>query len=145
MTTKQNKLSYMEVRAKGQNPFNNFEGLFFAFSNEQLAKGMKKLGLTMNDTDKIVSIGHGGFLLKSRREAFKEMMDNGDKIMDEWLKDDDNLLQAFVYELDNHEYCYTYDLEPAVEALGFTMEEVYADKRMAEILLKASEICKIKS
>ena len=133
------------MREIAQNPFDNFEGLFFAFSNEQLAKGMSKFGLTIKDTDKIVSIGHGGFLLKSRREAFREMMNNSDKIMEDWLKDDDNLLEAFIYELDNHEYSITWDLEPAVEALGFTMDEVYADKRMAEILLKASEICKIKS
>ena len=57
-----------------KNPFDNFEGLFFAFNNDQFKDGMEKVGLTIDDVNKILSIGHGGYILKSRREAFKAVM-----------------------------------------------------------------------
>jgi hypothetical protein len=56
------------------NPLDNFDGLFFAFNTEQFKEGMEKVGLTENDTGKILSIGHGGYLLKTRKEAFKIAM-----------------------------------------------------------------------
>ncbi|WJV31818.1 hypothetical protein QTG56_24610 (plasmid) [Rossellomorea sp. AcN35-11] len=45
----------------------------FAFSDQQFAEGMKKLGLGVGDEDKVVSIGAGGFILKSDVKAYKEM------------------------------------------------------------------------
>jgi len=56
------------------NPLDNFEGLFFAFNTEQFKEGMHGVGLTAEETDKILSIGHGGYLLKTRKEAFKIAM-----------------------------------------------------------------------
>lgn len=57
-----------------KNPFDDFDGLFFAFNNQQFAKGMRKIGLSETETDKIVSIGAGGYLLKERIPAFKATM-----------------------------------------------------------------------
>ena len=63
----------LTLQDKHQNEVNSFEGLFFAFSNEQLKEGLKKVGLEDNETNKIVSIGAGGYLRKDRREDFKNM------------------------------------------------------------------------
>ena len=30
----------------------------------------------------------------------------------------------FSYELANHEYCITYDIEPTLDALGLTLDEI---------------------
>lgn len=57
-----------------QELINNFEGLFWAFNNDQFKKGMEKIGLNEKDTDKILSIGMGGYIRKDRREAFGELM-----------------------------------------------------------------------
>ena len=43
----------------------------------------------------------------------------------------------FLYELGNHEYCITYDLEDTLDAVGLTVDEINADKRLLCGLKKA--------
>ncbi len=40
------------------------------------------------------------------------------------------IYDMFLYELANHEYCITYDLEETLDALDLTMEQIEADKRL---------------
>lgn len=44
----------------------------------------------------------------------------------------------FLYELDNHEYGYTGDLEDTLDCLGLTWEELKASPAMLKALDKAS-------
>lgn len=64
-----------ELKRRHQDEVNNFEGLFFAFSDKQLREGLVRVGLETTDTGKIVSIGAGGFLRKDVRDAFFDMFD----------------------------------------------------------------------
>lgn len=57
-----------ELKKRHQDEVNNFKGLFFAFSDKQLREGLVRVGLNETDTDKIVSIGAGGFVRKDRGE-----------------------------------------------------------------------------
>lgn len=57
-----------------KNRFDDFDGLFFAFNNSQFSEGMKKIGLNPDDTDKILSIGAGGYIAKNRKEEFHQIM-----------------------------------------------------------------------
>ena len=43
----------------------------------------------------------------------------------------------FLYELANHEYCITYDLEDTLDALCLTVDEINSDKRLLRGLEKA--------
>ena len=63
---------YEEQRFRHQNEFNAFP-IMYAFSNEQFDKGMIKLGLNPDDTDKIYSIGEGGYIRKSDHKAFIDL------------------------------------------------------------------------
>ena len=47
------------------------------------------------------------------------------------------LLEMFRYELANHEYGYTRDPEPALDALGLTEQEIAGDKRLCAAYLTA--------
>lgn len=109
--------TYRELKARQQKEFNNFEGMFFAFSNERLYEGMKAQGLDPKDTDKIVSIGAGGFLLKSRREDFRAMNKRFEKEKRERSKEEKYLVEAIAYELANHEFAVTGDATDALEEL----------------------------
>lgn len=60
-----------EMKKRHQEEVNNFEGLFFAFSNKQLEEGMQKIGA--NSISEICSLGAGGYLLKSRVKDFSDM------------------------------------------------------------------------
>lgn len=64
-----------EIQARHQKEVNKFEGMFFAFSNNQLAEGLEKVGLAKDAYSEIVSLGAGGYLRKDRKQAFHEMFE----------------------------------------------------------------------
>jgi hypothetical protein len=130
---------YQDMKKRHQDQLSNFEGMFFAFSNKQFKEGMERIGLTEDDTDKICSIGAGGYLLKSQKQAFRDMFENRNKEMTEALKTKDFLLEALRYELCNHEYCITYSYEQTFEALDLSMEKLEALPFGIEVLKKARE------
>lgn len=121
------KNAYEDLRNRQEKEFNDFP-LMFAFSDKQFKEGMEAWGLKETDTDKILSIGAGGFVRKSDGEAMHEMTARHSAQMKEAIESDttgeDFIKQMFLYELANHEFSYTGDLEPAFTALGLTAEEV---------------------
>lgn len=62
-----------QIQNRHRDEVNNFEGMFFAFNNDQLSEGMKKVGLATDDFKSIVSIGSGGYLRKDRVKDFTDM------------------------------------------------------------------------
>lgn len=131
-------MNYSELRQKQEERMNNFSGLFFAFSNEQLEKGLSEHGLTMakEDLKKVVHLGCGTFLLRDRREAFDSMLASNKAELEELKADKRRLIDALIYELNNHEYCYTSDPTDALEALGLTEDTV-----PSEVLRQATQQC----
>ena len=123
---------YQELKNRHGEEIGGFEGLFFAFDNKQFEEGMEKVGLKVNQTGDIFSIGAGGYILKSRSQAFHDMLSRHAAELKTLLQEEKALLTALVYELQNHEYCITYDITEALESLG--LEEGDIDK---EILKKA--------
>ena len=95
---------------------NKFEGMFFAFNDEQFSEGMKKVGATSKK--EIFSIGYGGFILKTQNKAFSEMLNKHDEEMKTLQADEKELIDAIAYELSNHEYCITGNPQDALDALG---------------------------
>ena len=132
--------SYQQLREKQQAEVNAFP-IGAAFSNQQFAEMMQKWDLTVDDTDKICSLGAGCFIRKSDKAAFLEMAERHHKEMQDAIAADETgdgfIYDMFLYELANHEYCITYDLEETLDALGLTIEQVNADKRLSHGLAKA--------
>lgn len=123
-----NKINqYLELKEKHQQEFNKFP-MGFAFSYEQFKEGMEKLGLTMNDTDKVFGIFGGGFVRKSDEKAFNEMNKRHRQEEKEAIKNDltgeGYIKDMFEYELSNHEYGYTFDIEETLNAVGITIDEI---------------------
>ena len=76
-------------------------GLFWAFSNEQFKEGAKSSPL--DEGDKYVSIGAGGYLPKSKVDAWI----NGMKEIEAWKKSEvkkNKAEEAILYELSNYEF-----------------------------------------
>jgi hypothetical protein len=117
--------TYNQIKADHQKEMSLFEGIFFAFSNDQFKEGVKKVGASKDNP--IVKIGAGGFILKNKVKAFKDMLARHEAERKQIRKDRKVLLEALVYELRNHEYGYTYDIEPALEALDLKIEDVPAN------------------
>ena len=89
---------------------------------------MNKHGLTIKDLNKIVSIGGGGFIKKTDADALHDLFDKHHQEFDSSINGDLTgkgfIFEAFSYELSNHEYCVTGDIQDAIDSLGFTIEEI---------------------
>ena len=125
---------YAKLRERQQSEFNNLP-LGFAFSDEQFQKMMKGWGLNPErDLDKITRIPYGGFIQKKDVELYRETLKRHEQELFEAIASDETgagfICDMFDYELGNHEYTYTWDITDAVEAAGFTIEDVQKDERL---------------
>ena len=133
-------MKYLELKQKQQKEVNDFP-FGFAFSNQQFTEMMEKFGLKETDTDKIYSIGAGGYIRKSDSNAFDEMFKRHRKEIEDEIEKDKKgtgfIYSMFSYELANHEYCITYDLEPTLDALGLTLDKINENQNLVNGLKKA--------
>lgn len=134
---------YAELRHRQQEEFNALP-LGFAFSNKQFDEMMRNWGLDPEkDVDKIYSIGAGGFVQKKDAELLHETHKRLDEEMAAAIAADETgegfIYEMFLYELDNHEYGYTGELEETLDALGYTVEDINADKRLLRGLNMAAK------
>lgn len=135
---------YMELKARQQQEVNALP-LGFAFSNKQFSEMMVGWGLDPEkDLDKIVSIGYGGFVQKKDRSIMHKTFDRHKRELKEAIAADKTgegfIFDMFLCELDNHEYGYTEDTTDALEALGFTAQEVVDDPRLNRGISKAHQV-----
>lgn len=120
--------AYAEMKARHQERVNALP-VKFAFSMEQFRKAMAEWGLTEDDTDKIYKMGGtGGFYRREDSKLIFTTLEENEIEMQAAIKNDLDgsgfVKDMFSYELANHEYCITYDLEDTLNALGLTEDEV---------------------
>ena len=136
------KNAYVEMKKRHQERVNALP-LMFAFSQQQFNEGMEKLGLKPTDTHLITSIGAGGFIRKADLANFHDTMEalkiEAQAAIDEDIDGTGFIKDMFLYELGNHEYCITYDLEPTLDALNLTEDQVLANPRLMKGLKLARE------
>lgn len=96
--------------------------VFWAFSDTQF-QGNKT---PLQEGEKYVSIGAGGYLPKSESEKLKQGFTDIEKWYKEAIKDSKARKKLIAYELSNYEAFYTGDIDDALNGLGanFTREEV---------------------
>ena len=137
------KNQYVELRDRHQAESDAFP-FGFAFSQEQFDKMMvERFNLLPTDTDKIYSIGGGGYIKKTDLAAMVEMFDRFTAEMKNAIAADATgngfIYDMFVYELANHEYMITMSSDDTLDALHLTWEEVKADPRLSHGLKKAKK------
>ena len=135
---------YMELKERQQQEVNALP-LGFAFGEKQFNEMMVGWGLDPEkDLDKIVSIGYGGFIQTKDRSLMHETFDRHKREMKEAIAADPTgegfIFDMFLRELENHEYGYTGDMTDALEALGFTAQEVVDDPRLNRGISKAHQV-----
>ena len=127
---------YTDLKSKHEAEVNAFS-LGFAFNDTQFNEMMTRWGLKPTDIREILSIGYGGYVRKDDAKAMHEMFARHEAERKAAMQDDEYLYEMFNYELANHEYSYTYDLDDTLDALGLTIDEINADPRMADALKRA--------
>lgn len=117
--------------------------IYWAFTEERFDEVLKELGLTKNDTDKLRRAPGGGFCLASDAKMIADTLRGHRREMEEAISADKTgdgfIKDMFMYELRNHEYTYTCEVEETVEACGFTMEQVENDERLLHGLEAAAK------
>ena len=112
--------------------------MFAAFNKEQFAEGLKKLGLKTKE--EAYHFAGGVFIRKNDVPKLKELFDRQHNESHLAMETNDEFaLDAFEYELGNHEYVITQDLTDAVYALGYSVDDIESDKRLNRLLVKATE------
>ena len=121
------KNKYDELREIHQKRVNEFP-LMFAFNQEQFDNGMKNWGLEPSDTDKIYSIGGGGYIRKTDLDTYNKLWEDIRKEHNELIEKDKTgagyIKDMFISELENHEYSYTRDISSTLDALELTYEDI---------------------
>ena len=121
------KNKYDELREIHQKRVDEFP-LMFAFNQEQFDNGMKNWGLEPDDTDKIYSIGGGGYIRKTDLDAYNKLWEDIRKEHNELIEKDKTgdgyIKDMFISELENHEYSYTRDISSTLDALELTYEDI---------------------
>ena len=95
-------MNYREYREVKQKSFNELP-IFFAFGMRQFKEAMEERGLTEKDTDKIYSLGAGGYYLRSDAPLIRAWFSKKDELP-ELMKNYEFAEDAFFYEMKNHEF-----------------------------------------
>lgn len=129
---------YSELKKRHQAEINDFP-LGFAFSQQQLEESMEKLGAKYKS--ELRSIGAGGFVHVDIAADFVALMDRQTKEMEEAILSDRTgdgfIYDMFLYELANHEYGYTREIEDTLDALGLDYNELESNPALLYGLKKA--------
>ena len=135
---------YREMLGRHQEETNSFP-MFFAFSNEQFDDGMRRFGLNPEDTVKVYSIGGGGYIRREDVGKLGEMFGRHHRERQKAINADKKgtgfIYDMFRYELANHEYGYTQDLDDTLDSLKITMEEIEQSPALTRGLKKAMAVC----
>lgn len=119
--------TYQELKSRQQAEIETLP-IFWAFSKKQFEEGLESFGLTTEDTGKLYNLPGGGFIRKTDSHLPHEMFEKHRVELDQAIQSDETganfIFDMFDYELGNHEYCITMDVEPTIDALGLTMDEV---------------------
>lgn len=125
---------YVELIQQQQEEVNALP-LGYAFGSEQFAEMMKKWGLDPErDIDQVYPIGGGCYVQKKDVELMRQTFARHHAELSAAIAADSTgggfVYQMFLYELNNHEYGYTWDASEALGTLGYTLKQVREDKRL---------------
>ena len=138
-------MTYEEMKNKHQEEYDTFakDKIFYIFtsSKEEFEKKLKEYGLSKEN---ICSIGFGGFIKKKDKEELKNMLQRHRKEKQEAIEQDKDgsgfIKSMFEYELYNHEFSYTRDIDDTLNDMGYSIEQIKSNpalKNGLDLAIKA--------
>lgn len=134
--------TYKEMKQRHQSEIDALP-LAFALSKEQYREKLAEWGIEEEDarSGAVVGIGGGGFCKANDHNevlaTFRRIQDENDAAIKADTTGDGFIYQMFLYELNNHEYSYTGDVDDTLTALGLTWEEMADNPALLNGLNKA--------
>jgi hypothetical protein len=121
--------SYPTMKARHQKELDTLP-IKWAFSDKQLIEALAELGLTIDDTHLLTRVPGGGFMRKTESHLLLEMFHRHEQELQTAIQADTSgtgfIFEMLDFELSNHEYCITHDVEPALDSLGLDMDDIEA-------------------
>lgn len=135
-------MKYVDFIQRFQDKYNEFSknNIIYEFgTNLTVEKVLEKHDLPI-DT-KVVLLPGGGLLLKEKEREFDELFSkHNEELLDKLHNDDAFAKDAIKYELANHEYTYTLDVNDALAALGLDEKELTKnDNRLLKLVNEVSQ------
>lgn len=117
------KQEYLDLRSRHQKEFDEFP-IAYAFNDKQLEEALEKLGATKEEC--VTVFGHGDIVKKENVKALLAMLDRQqDELIRHLLDDAEFAEEAFLYEMDNHEYAINWTAdEDVLDCFGITFEKI---------------------
>lgn len=115
--------AYLELLEKHREELNNFP-IAYAFDEKQLEEALKKLGATKEEC--VTIFGHGDIVKKPDAKRYINMLERHIDEIQELIECDHEVAEeAFLYEMDNHEYAINYSGdEDVLSCFGLTEESL---------------------
>ena len=112
---------YLDLKKRHQKEFEEFP-IAYAFNDKQLEEALAKLNATKEEV--VTVFGHGDIVRRNDTKALLAMMKRHDDELKQKLIDDvDFAYEAFLYEMDNHEYAINWTADDdTLAALGIDFE-----------------------
>lgn len=107
--------------------------VIFAFSKEQLERQRE-------ENQEYLNVGHGMFIPSNKSETFLKEWEEATERLNKEALEKCETINIIIYELANHEFCITYDLEETKEALeSFNFSEEDYQKAINKYLRECEE------
>ena len=115
----------------------------FALDNEQFKRGLEKLGLNENEMDKLIYLGDNIYLKRTDLPKVEEVNKRHKEEIEREIKADTVgnkfIKDMFLCEMNNHEYGYTYEIEPILEVLHITDYDLRKNENLRNGLMLAKQ------
>ncbi len=120
-------MKYLDYKKAKETEINDLP-IKWAFGMKQFREMMAEWGLTENDTDKIFSLGAGGYFLKEDEPIIKAYFTKSSELP-KLMRDKEFAIEAFTYEMQNHEYQINWQGDWDVCSCFSTKELKYEDSK----------------
>lgn len=114
---------YLDLKKQHEKEFAEFP-IAYAFNDKQLEEALVKLGAKKEEC--VTVFGHGDIVKKENAKPFVDMLKrHTQEIKDAIVADEEFAEAAFLYEMNNHEYCINWDGDDDVlRCFGLDFEEL---------------------
>lgn len=114
--------AYLKLQEKQRKEINDFP-IAYAFDEKQLEEALRKLGAKKEECVSVM--GHGDVMKKEDAPKFLEMLKRHVAEVKDLLKNEKDAEEAFLYEMDNHEYAINWSGDEDVLAcFGLDVDEL---------------------
>ena len=129
---------YLDLREQHQKELTDFP-IVYAFNDQQLKEGLEKLGAEKSEC--VTVFGHGDIVKRKDAPRLIAMLERHVKELHAALQADEEFAEnAFLYEMDNHEYAINWDGDEAILDCFNLTEEKLREMNLVDAYIRARNL-----